>query len=75
VANLRERISVCKGARQRFELEGFDLKKLDDIEIKEKHQVEILNRFANLERVDESFDINNAWGKIREILRSQPNII
>jgi hypothetical protein len=32
-----------------FDLEGFDLKKLDDIEVKEKYQVEISNRFAALE--------------------------
>jgi hypothetical protein len=54
VAKLRERISVSKRARQKFELERFDLKKLDDIEIKEKYQVEISNRFAALESLDES---------------------
>jgi hypothetical protein len=38
VAKLRERISVSKQARQKFDLERFDLKKLDDIEVKEKHR-------------------------------------
>jgi hypothetical protein len=33
VAKLRERISVSKGARQKFDLERFDLKKLDDVEV------------------------------------------
>jgi hypothetical protein len=41
VAKLRERISVSKRARQNFDLERFDLKKLNDVEIKEKYQVEI----------------------------------
>jgi hypothetical protein len=41
-------------------LERIDLKKLNDIEVKEKYQVEISNRFAALESLDESFDINNA---------------
>jgi hypothetical protein len=41
VAKLRERISVSKQARQKFDLENFDLKKLDDLEVKEKYQVEI----------------------------------
>jgi hypothetical protein len=44
VAKLRERISVSKRARQNFDLERFDLKKLDDVEIKEKYRVEIPNR-------------------------------
>jgi hypothetical protein len=39
VAKLRETISVRKRARQKYDLERFDPKKLDDIEIKEKYQV------------------------------------
>jgi hypothetical protein len=66
VAKLRERISVSKQARQNFDLERFDLKKPDDIEVKEKYEGEISNRFAALESLDESFDINNAWESIRE---------
>jgi hypothetical protein len=37
VADLRERISVSKQARQKSDLERFDLKKLDDKEVKEKY--------------------------------------
>jgi hypothetical protein len=48
VAKLRERISASKRARQKFDLERFDLKKLIDIEVKGKCQVEISNRFAAL---------------------------
>jgi hypothetical protein len=44
VAKLRERTSVSKLARQNFDLERFDLKKIDDVEVKEKYQVEISNR-------------------------------
>jgi hypothetical protein len=36
VAKLRERISVSKRARQKFDLVRFDVKKLDDVEIREK---------------------------------------
>jgi hypothetical protein len=44
VAKLRERISVSKRARQKFDVEGLHLKKLDDVEVKKKYQVEISNR-------------------------------
>jgi exonuclease III len=74
VAKLRERISVSKRARQKCDLERFDLKKLDDIQVKEKYQVEISNIFAVLESLDKSFDINNAWESISEISRPQPKI-
>jgi hypothetical protein len=56
-AKLRDRISVSEQARQKFDLERFDLKKLN-VEIQEKYQVEISNRFASLESLDESFDSN-----------------
>jgi hypothetical protein len=70
VAKLRERISVSNRARQNFDLERFDLKKLDDVEVKEKYQVEISSRFAALERLDKSFDINNSWESIRENIKT-----
>jgi hypothetical protein len=57
------------------DLERFDLKSLDGLEVKEKYQVEISNRFAALESLDESFDINNAWEGIRKTSRPQPMII
>jgi hypothetical protein len=46
VAKLRERISVSKLARQKFDVERFDLKKLYDVEVKEKYRVEISKRFS-----------------------------
>jgi hypothetical protein len=70
VAKLRERISVSKEARQKFDLERFNLKKLNDVEVKEEYQVEISNRFAALEILDESFDINNAWESIRDNIKT-----
>jgi hypothetical protein len=60
VAKLRERISVSKRARQNFDLERFDLRKLDDVEVKKKHQVGISNTFAALENLDGGLDINTA---------------
>jgi hypothetical protein len=74
VAKLRERISISKRARQKSDLEQFDLKKLDDIEVKGKCQVES-HRCATLESLGESFDINNAWKVLQKISRPQPKII
>jgi hypothetical protein len=70
VAKLRERISLSKRARQNFDLERFDLKKLNDVGVKEKYQAEISNSFAALETSDESFHINNAWESIRENIKT-----
>jgi hypothetical protein len=48
VAKLRERISVCKRVRQKIDLERLDLKRLNNIEVTEKYQVEISNIYAAL---------------------------
>jgi hypothetical protein len=69
-AKLRERISVSKRARQKFDLERFDLKRLDDVEVKEMYRVEISNRCAALESLDKCFDINNGWESIRENIKT-----
>jgi hypothetical protein len=51
-------------------LERFNLKKLDDVVVEEKYQVEILNKSAALQTLDESFDINNAWESIRGYVKT-----
>jgi hypothetical protein len=66
VAKLRERISVSKRARQKFDLDRFDLRKLDDLDVKERYQVETSNRFAALENSEKSLEINSAWKSIGE---------
>jgi hypothetical protein len=40
------------------------------VQVKEKYQVEISNRFVTLEILDESFDINNAWESIKENIKT-----
>jgi hypothetical protein len=70
-----ERISVSKRARQEFHSERFDLKKLDDVEVKEKYQVEPSNRFATSESLDENFDIIMLGKVLEKTSRPQLNII
>jgi hypothetical protein len=48
-------------SKAKIYFERCDLKKFNDIEVKEKYKVEISDRFAALENLDESLDINSAW--------------
>jgi hypothetical protein len=64
-AKLRERLSVSKRVAQKFNMKRFDLKKLNDAEVKEQYQVKITNRFAALENFYDNVDMNRAWGNIR----------
>jgi hypothetical protein len=60
VAKLKDRLSGSKRKRKHSNLEKFDLKRLDDVEFKEKYQVEIANLFTALEKLDENIYTNNA---------------
>jgi hypothetical protein len=47
-------------------VERFDLKKLNEVEVKEKCHVEVTNRFAVLENLDAEVEINSALETLRE---------
>jgi hypothetical protein len=49
---VRQRLSVSKQPAQKFDMERFNLKKLNDDDVKEQYQVKISNRFAGLENLD-----------------------
>jgi hypothetical protein len=60
-----DRLSVSKQAAQKFYMERFSIKKLNDVEVKEEYQDKISNRFATLENLDNDLDINRVWQRIR----------
>jgi hypothetical protein len=47
-------------------MERFNLKKLNEVEGKEKYRVEVSNRLEALEDLDAEVEINTIWEKIRE---------
>jgi hypothetical protein len=52
VVKVGGRLAVNKQRSQRFDMERFNLKKLNDVEGKEQFRVEVANRFAALEDLD-----------------------
>jgi hypothetical protein len=63
---IRERLAVNKQGSHTFQMEGFHLKKLNELEGKEKYRCEVSNRFAALVDLDAEFEINTIWETIRE---------
>ena len=51
VAKVRERLAVSKQVTQRFDGERFNLRKLNDLEVRKQYQIKITNRFAALENL------------------------
>ena len=49
VAKGRERLTVSKPVAQYFDGERFNLKKLNELEVRKQYQIQITTRFATLE--------------------------
>ena len=66
VAKLRERLAIRKQAAQKFDGDRYNLRKLHELEVKKKYQIEITNRFTALENLNADEDVNRAWENIKE---------
>jgi len=61
-------------------MEVFNLKKLNDVEVKKQYQVKISNRFAALENLDDDddddddVDINRIWESIIKNMRASATV-
>ena len=66
IAKVRERLAVSKQAAQKFDGERFNLRKLNELNVKKKYQIEITNKFAALENLNVDEDVNRAWENIKE---------
>ena len=70
VAKVRERLAVSKQAAQKFDGERFNLGKLNELEVRKQYQIEITNRFTALGNISDDEDINKAWEKIKENIKT-----
>jgi hypothetical protein len=69
VTKVRERLAVNKQRSQRFDMERFNLNKLNDVEGKLQFHVEVSNRFTALEDFDTEVEINSTWETIRDNMK------
>jgi macrodomain Ter protein organizer (MatP/YcbG family) len=60
VAKVWGRLAVNKQRSHRFLMERFNLKKLNEVECKQKYHVEVSNMFAALQDLDTEVEINSA---------------
>jgi hypothetical protein len=68
-AKVRERLAVIKHAEKKFDAERLNHKKLSELEVRKQYQIKISNRFAALENLKVSEDINRAWENIKESIK------
>jgi hypothetical protein len=70
IVNVRERLTVGKQAVQRFDRQIFNLRKLNEPEVREQYQIEITNRFAALENLNDGEDVDRTWENIKENIQT-----
>ena len=58
IARVKERLAVGKQATQSLDRHRFNLRKLNELEVRKQYQAEITNRFAALETLNEDEDVN-----------------
>jgi len=70
VAKVTEILVVSTQAALMLDVEGFNLRKLSELEVRKQYQMKISDRFSALENLNDSEDINRAWGNIQENIRT-----
>ena len=70
VEKLREKLAVPKQAAQKFDGERYNLRKLHELEVKEKYQIEIRKICAVLQKLDGDENVNRAWENIKENIKT-----
>jgi len=70
VAKFRERLAVNKQAARRFYGERFNLKKLNELEVRKQYHIEITKGFADMENLSDDVVINRAWENIKENIKT-----
>ena len=63
-------MAVSKHAAPRFDGEKLNLRKLNKLEVGKKYNIEVTNRFAALENLSDDENINMAWEKFKDIIKT-----
>ena len=71
VTKVRERLAVSKHEAQKIDVERFSLVKLNELDDVKQNQIKISDRFAALENLSYSEDIDRARENIKENTKPQ----
>jgi len=65
------RLAASKQEAQKFDGERFNLRKLNELEVRKQYLIQIRNRFAALENFSDGEEINSAWENIKKNIKTQ----
>ena len=70
VAEDRETVAVGKIAAQKFDEERFNLRKSNELKVRKQYKIEVTNRYAALENLSDSEDMNRVWMNFKECIKT-----
>jgi hypothetical protein len=70
VAEVSKKLAVNKQAAQKCNVKRFNLRKLSELEVRKEYQIKIADRFAALENLNGSKDINRVWKSTKENIKT-----
>jgi len=62
-------LTVSKQAAQKLDGEKFNHRKLNELEVGKQYQIKFSKRYAALENLSDSKDINRVWEKIKDNIK------
>jgi hypothetical protein len=70
MVKVRQSLALNKQISQRFDMERFNLKKLNEAGGNEQFRVEVSNRFVVMKDLDAEAEINSAWETIKKDIKN-----
>jgi len=70
IAKVRESLATGKHGARRFDRQRCNMRKLYEPQVRERYQIEITNRFAALENLNDDEDVNRTWENIKENIQT-----
>jgi hypothetical protein len=64
VANVRDRLAISKQAAQKLDVEIFNLRKINQLEVRKQYQIKTSDRFEAFE------DMNRTWENNKESINT-----
>jgi len=63
-------LTVSKQRAQKFDVEKFNIRKLNELEVRRQYQIKISNMVAALVNLSDNEDINMGWENIKENIKT-----
>ena len=70
IAKVRERLAENKQIAQKFDVERFNSKELNELEFRKQYQIQISKSSAGLDNLSNGEEINRFWRNLKENIKT-----